>query len=127
VFLLWQIITSLGILVIADEIGHKSKKISRRFENCHFSKLGSALMTQIPIDVFIELISLLYIFVDFKVTPRVTRMIAASVFDTFCLCRADFFPLLALSDRLVFVEHHVLRGTKSSIDFPRCTPCPFND
>jgi len=59
VFLLWQIITSRGILIIADEIRHMFKKISQRFENCQFSKLGSAIMTLMPIDVFIELISLL--------------------------------------------------------------------
>jgi len=69
VFLLWQIITFLGILIIADEVRHMFKQILRRFENYQFSKRGSALMTQMPIDVFIELISLLNISVDFKVAP----------------------------------------------------------
>jgi len=68
-FLLWQIITFLGILIIADEFRHMFKQISRRFENYQFLKLGSALMTQMPLDVFIELISLLNISVDFKVNP----------------------------------------------------------
>jgi len=91
VFLLWQIITFLGILIIADEVRHMFKQISRRFENYQFFKLGSALLTQMPIDVFIKLISLLNISVDFKVALRVTRMIFASVFDTICYCRPDFF------------------------------------
>jgi len=69
VLLLWQIITFLGILIIADEIRHMFKLISRRFENCKFSKLVSALMTQMPIDVFIELISLLNISIDFSGYP----------------------------------------------------------
>jgi len=32
-----------------------------------------------------------------------------------------FFLFFSRSDRLVFVKHHVQGGTKSSIDFPRCT------
>ena len=68
-FLLWQIITFLGILIITDEFRHIFKQISRRFENYQFLKVGSALMTQMPLDVFIELISLLNISVDFKVNP----------------------------------------------------------
>ena len=66
-FLLWQIFTFLGILIIADEFRHVFKRISRRFENYQFLKLGSALITQMPVDVFIELLSLLNISVDFKV------------------------------------------------------------
>jgi len=42
VFLLWQIITFLGILIIADEVRHMFKQILRRFENYQFSKLGNA-------------------------------------------------------------------------------------
>ena len=81
-FLLWQIITFLGILIIAYEVRHMFKQILRRFENYQFSKLGSALMSQMPVDVVMELISLLNIYVDLRVAPRVTRMIFASVFDT---------------------------------------------
>ena len=89
VFLLWQIVTFLGISIIADEFRNMFKRISRRFENYQFLKLGSALMTQMPIDVFIELISLLNISVDFKVNPSGYRMISASVFDTLWHCRAE--------------------------------------
>jgi len=91
VLFLRQIITFLGISIIAYESTQIFTLISRCFENCQFTKLGSALMTQMPIDVFMELISLLNISVDFKVTPRVTRMISASVFDTFWHCRAEIY------------------------------------
>jgi len=56
VFLLWQIVTFLGISIIADEFRHMFKRISRCFENYQFLKLGSAFMTQMPTDVFIELL-----------------------------------------------------------------------
>jgi len=99
VFLLWQIITFLVIFIIADEFRHMFKQISRRFENYQSLKLGSASKTQMPTDVFIELISLLNIFVDIKVAPRVTRMIFASVFDTSWHCRAEisFFPFFLVA------------------------------
>jgi len=109
---------------IADEVRHMFKQISRRFENYQFSKLGSALMTQMPIHVFIELIPLLNISVAFKVAPRVTRMIFASEFDTLCHCRAEISFFFSRSDRLVFVKHHAQAETKSFIDFPRCTVQP---
>jgi len=92
-------------------------------------------MTQMPIDVFIELISHLNISVDFKVAPRVTRMIFASVFDKLCHCGAEisfFFFLVAIDSYLntMSKEGRSLPSTSrdvkpvpSTIDWSKCFNC----